>query len=192
MVTQCDFTNSDGTVNQAQADAADGDTRISPIEQAQIISAFDDGSPVSGCSGGKTGICDFTASDGSVTSEQAEAAQVARLGDRLSIIDAAKIQTAFDQGGVVNECAPTPDTSTAKVTDINAASNTPNELSVSVTVTNQVTSGSGETLTPTVEITANGALIESDTFTLPPGESAGISSVNQSQTGEVEVCANVV
>lgn len=200
MVRQCDFTNTDGTVNPRQANQAlkaNDRGEISSEETLEILDAFDNNAAVGGCSGGRSGLCDFTQSDGSVTQAQARSAEAAALGDRLTTTEASKIQTAYQESGVVGGCAPgsepepTPDVSRAEISSINAYSFEPRQLTVEAGVSNIVESGSGTTLSPTVRITADNVRIARKSVTVSPNQTVEITHRESVSDGSTEVCVDI-
>jgi hypothetical protein len=195
MVTQCDFTNTDGTVNEAQAQRASEEQAdlITAAEASEIINAYSNGDVVSGCAGGRSGLCGYVNDDGSVSAEQAEAAPIAFLGDRLTASEANTIVSAYSDNTTVSECVSTPDTSEAVVDDLSVSSPAPLTAAVSYRIRNSVESGVGESLAPTVETTVDGSVVDVSSFTLRPGESVENGfDVDNLSAGTVEVCADVV
>lgn len=191
MASKCDYTNTDGTVNQALIEAARNDPSLGTFELVDLESAFQDGTAVSGCSGGRAGKCDYTASDGSVSDSQISAARAAANGDRLGTFALTELEDAYGGGGVVSDCAPAPDESTVSVTDVTTSASD-REITVNASMTNTITSGSGETLTRSIGITIDGALAGTDNATLSPGASTEITATITQPPGTYEVCVDIL
>lgn len=94
----------------------------------------------------------------------------------------------------VTVAEPEPDESTVVVDNVAARSPAPNQIVADVTLTNRITSGSGQQLSPAASITLNGGSEDfTDTVTLGPGESSTITvEFTDTPTGQVEVCAEAV
>jgi len=86
-------------------------------------------------------------------------------------------------------------TSEAEVTSITATSTAPATIEAEAVVTNTVTAGVGNTISPTVEISiSGGAAVASETVTIKPGESATVAAeFADTPTGpDIQVCGEVV
>jgi len=60
------------------------------------------------------------------------------------------------------------------------------------TVSNTITSGNGETLAPTVTITADGSQVYTEQRTIPPGSSeSGDVTIKDLAAGPSEICVEV-
>lgn len=84
-----------------------------------------------------------------------------------------------------------PNESEITVTDIELFETTTSSYTVDVTVTNEITSGEGETLTEEIQITDAGDVIETPEVTLEPDETTTFRVQRDGITpGSYEVCAN--
>lgn len=188
MASKCDYTNEDGTVTQQLIEAARDDPNLGTFDLVELEDAYGSNTAISECQGGRSGICDYTTADGTVTDGLFESAQAAVNGDRLSTFDFVDIQSAYNNNTAVSECAPSG--STVEVSAIDASGSV-GSISITATITNTVTSGSGETLTPTITTTVDGRVVNTRTITIPPNRSTSLSDTVSASPGGHEVCVDV-
>lgn len=92
----------------------------------------------------------------------------------------------------VNVEEPTPDTSTTNLNLGSFASPSPNEVVVNYGVSNNVTSGNGESLSPTVVVSIDGTLVNDKTYNLSPGQSVSENlTITDVNAGSRQICVEV-
>lgn len=93
----------------------------------------------------------------------------------------------------VNVEEPTPDVSSISINIDSVTSPSPNTVSVDYTVSNVVTSGSGETLSPTIETTVGGSQVDTTGVSVGSGGSESVSlQIDNVSGGSSEVCVREV
>lgn len=136
-------------------------------------------------------LCDFVSDDGTVSRDQAVAAVQAYNEGRLPRADSVTIVVAYNDDSSVDQCVTSGDNSTASVA-IDNITPSPNEITGQYTVSNTITSGDGEILSPVVVVTVNGRQVNTQEFVLRPGELINADlSISDPPSGEVEVCVDV-
>jgi len=146
-------------------------------------------------------ICDFFDADG--TTDQQRANEMFNEWTEGNI-DATQQEVndaynAWFEGNVYEPCVsspggggepePEPNTSAIVVNIDSITSPSPNTIVVDYTVSNNVTSGSGETLSPTIGVAVDGSSVDSRSVTVSAGGSQPESvEINNVSSGPSQVC----
>lgn len=137
-------------------------------------------------------ICDFVNDDGSVSQQQAIAAQEAFQNGELGAGDASTVISAESNNETVDECVVS-DTSTVSIQNVSASSFSPRSVDVFVTLQNTVTEGSGEALSPQIAVSVDGVLQTTTSTTVSPGGFIATSvELSDVSPGSREICATIV